>query len=102
MVDDKVQSITLAIALAAETRALFSVTLPTMGEIQNSDKSYDPATIRQGEMVGAVLALGSGVVVSSIAKDALPLIMCGIVTVGMIATYEHAIRRPKQPAVPIG
>ena len=91
-------TITLSLVVAAETRNFFTFNLPPVSEIQHSDKYYDPRDIRSGEILGASLALGVGFAVAVLAKDPLPLVMSGLISAGMIASYEHAIRHPAAPA----
>lgn len=90
-------TITLSLVVAAETRNFFTFNLPPVSDIQHSDKLFDPADIRSGEIIGASLALGVGLFVAILAKDPLPLVMSGLVSAGMIASYEHAIRHPAAP-----
>jgi hypothetical protein len=91
-------TISLALLCAAETRNFFTMNLPPVSEIQHSQKVYDAHSIREGEVTGALFSLGLGAVVAIVAEDPLPLLMTGLVAAGMLATYEHAIRRPTKPA----
>lgn len=81
----------------------FQTFLPRLTDIRKANPATDPAIVgdvRMGEVAGATLTLGIGVIASSLTKSSIPtltaLVMCGI----LICVYESALRANRETFEP--
>lgn len=83
----------LAILVAVEGAHAYSAFLPSIFTIRTFRSEKDTIrSIRDGELVGSMFALGLGAVVSALTKDRLPLLFAIGTVVVMVSVYEWALR----------
>lgn len=70
----------------------FTVRSPFFHE-QNA-RAGNIAAIRQGEVAGAVVTIGTGVAAASLTGSVLPLFGALVISGIMVAGYEYSIRNP--------
>jgi hypothetical protein len=99
---EKAAMLGLAILAASEVPNFLAGMLPSLMTIQRfGAEEEDLRSLRRGELIGSVLALGVGFGATLVADSPWPFLATGVVLVIMLGAYEHAIRNPHPAATPI-
>ncbi len=92
----------LSLLAASEVPNFMAGLLPSLMTIKRfGAEDVDRATLRRGEVLGSLLALGLAVGASLVAQSPMPLFAAGIVWAVLLYAYEEAIRNPHPDATPI-
>jgi hypothetical protein len=96
------QMLGLAILAASEVPNFLAGMLPSLMTIQRfGAEEEDLRSLRRGEAIGSVLALGVGFGATLVADSPWPFLATVVVLLIMLGAYEHAIRNPHPDVVPI-
>lgn len=83
-------------ALAAgQTLSSFSTFLPRLSEVRKANAGAEPGMVgdvRLGEVAATAIALGVGVIASSLSRSPVPMYAAAFVALILIAVYEVALR----------
>lgn len=73
----------------------FQGLLPKLSDIRKADPQNNPeiaADVRMGEVAGATLTMGIGLIASSLTQSSLPAVTALVMCIILIAVYESALR----------
>lgn len=83
-------------ALAAgQTLSSFTTFLPRLSEVRKANADQDSGMVgdvRLGEVAACAIALGIGVIASSLSKSPIPMYAAAFMAVILICVYESALR----------
>lgn len=83
-----------AVLAATQGMTAFYQFMPRIADVRKADVG-DPTTrgdVRMGEFAATGVTLGTGIIVSAVTKNKLPLLIAGVTVAGFVFLYEMALR----------
>lgn len=80
---------------AGQTLSGFITFLPRLSEVRKANASAEPSIVgdvRLGEVAASAIAIGVGVIASSLSGSPIPMYSAALVAVIVICVYEAALR----------
>lgn len=92
---DRAVTISVSMLAVGQGIAVFNTMMPPITEIRKRTPDTDPefaADVRVAEIVGSVITLGIGLIMSSLSQSSLPALVAIMVAAGLTITYECVLR----------
>lgn len=91
-----------AMLVVSQSFGAFTHFLPPLSEVRKADIKTNPdiaGDVRMGEIAAITLAIGTGAILSSLTKSAVPSVVGFLVVVLLVCLYEAALSgdRPGNP-----